>query len=120
MLRYALLTACGVLLSAPANAGVEDSASRFSAAEREAFRQDLENIQQRFYQASPESRRRWIESVRQQRQLLDQQEDQISSTQRRSRRSATEEQTGVNVSRAAVRPIRERVSDPSASQPPVP
>ena len=52
-----------------------ESDETFSAADRESFRQDIEHLQQNFYQASPESRRRWIESVRERRQLLDREED---------------------------------------------
>jgi hypothetical protein len=51
---------------------------RFNAEERELFRQDIEHLQQNFYQADPESRRRWIESVRERRQMLDREEDRAS------------------------------------------
>ncbi|MBU3693681.1 MAG: hypothetical protein FGM40_02490 [Rhodocyclaceae bacterium] len=60
-----------------------ESGSPLSSAERELFRQDVEHLQQNFYQASPESRRRWIESVRERRQQLDQQEDQAALAQSR-------------------------------------
>lgn len=51
---------------------------RFNAEERELFRQDIEHLQQNFYHANPESRRRWIESVRERRQMLDREEDRAS------------------------------------------
>lgn len=52
--------------------------ARFNAEDRELFRQDIEHLQQNFYQANPESRRRWIESVRERRQMLDREEDRVS------------------------------------------
>lgn len=52
--------------------------ARLNAEERELFRQDIEHLQQNFYQANPESRRRWIESVRERRQMLDREEDRVS------------------------------------------
>jgi hypothetical protein len=62
------------------NPAPEDADARlFSAAEREAFRNDLQDIQQQFYQATPESRRRWLQTVRERRQQLDLHEDQSSS-----------------------------------------
>lgn len=61
--------------------------SPLSMTELEALRQDVEHLQQNFYQASPEVRRRWIESVRERRQRLDLQEDQAASAPARVRAS---------------------------------
>jgi uncharacterized membrane protein YccC len=81
-----------------------------SAAERESFRQDIEHMRQNFYQASPESRRRWIESVRERRQQLDQEEDRALSGQAariKPSRAANVEPVRTPASRA----LRERISD---------
>lgn len=97
MTKNILLIACGavvgflvVLPAVPATPAAltdldADQDGRMSAAERELFRQDLEHIQQNFYQASPEMRRRWIESMRERRQQLDQEEDQATLVQPRIR-----------------------------------
>ena len=84
--------------------------SPFSAAEREAFRQDVEHLQQNYYQASPEMRRRWIESVRERRQRLDLQEDQAALPQSRIRasRATAPELPRTSVTRAQ---SRERLAD---------
>jgi hypothetical protein len=84
--------------------------SPFSAAEREAFRQDVEHLQQNFYQASPEMRRRWIESVRERRQRLDLQEDRSALPQSRIRASGA---TAPELPRASVTrtQARERLAD---------
>jgi hypothetical protein len=72
---------------APLEAPTDTAEFSLSSAELEAFRQDVEHLQQNFYQASPEMRRRWIESVRERRQRLDLQEDQTAMSQSRMRAS---------------------------------
>lgn len=90
--------------------GAAEAEFPLTAAEREAFRQDIEDLQQNFYQASPENRRRWIESVRERRQRLDLQEDQAILAPPRIRASRA---TAPELPRAGVvrTPPRERLAD---------
>jgi hypothetical protein len=90
-----------------------DPELRLSPAEREAFRQDVEHLQQNFYQASPEMRRRWIEAVRERRQRLDMQEDEAAlavfpQPNVRSSRATSPELPRSSVIRS---PARERLAD---------
>lgn len=99
MTKNGILVAAGASVCAlfaspavPATTGIvpdviPETESPLSAAELEAFRQDVEHLQQNFYQASPEMRRRWIEAVRERRQRLDLQEDQAALAQSRIRAS---------------------------------
>jgi len=87
--------------------------SIFSAAEREAFRQDVEHLQQNYYQASPEMRRRWIEAVRERRQRLDMQEDQAALVQAPQNRIKPSRASSPELPRSSVvrSPARERLAD---------
>jgi uncharacterized membrane protein len=80
------------LAAIPASAGATAEAppeadSPLSAAERQSLRQDVEHMQQNFYQASPEERRRWIEAVRERRLHLDAEEDRAALSEARIRKS---------------------------------
>lgn len=122
MFKTGLLAAAGALgffalatPAVPATTGVTSETppepdAPFSASEREAFRQDVEDLQQNFYQASPEMRRRWIESVRERRQRLDLQEDQAATAQSRIRasRASAPELPRASVTRAQT---RDRIPD---------
>jgi len=95
--RHGLLASAGALSlyaialpAIPASAGASAEASPeadspLTAAERQSLRQDVEHMQQNFYQASPEDRRRWIEAVRERRLHLDQEEDRAALAQARIR-----------------------------------
>lgn len=85
----------------------------FSAADREAFRQDVEHLQQNYYQASPEMRRRWIEAVRERRQRLDMQEDQAALAQSSQHRIKSSRASSPELPRSSVvrSPARERLAD---------
>ena len=95
--------------SVPVESGFE-AESPLSAAERELFRQDIEHLQQNFYQASPESRRRWLEAMRERRVLLDQEEDRAAMTQARIKptRAASTDPARPPASR---QPVRDRSAD---------
>ncbi len=84
-----------------------------TAAEREAFRQDVEHLQQNYYQASPEERRRWIEAVRERRQRLDMQEDGAALTPSAQPRIKSSRASSPELPRASVvrSPSRERLAD---------
>jgi hypothetical protein len=96
--RYGLQASVGALsfyviafAAIPASAGATAEAppeadSPWSAAERQSLRQDVEHMQQNFYQASPEERRRWIEAVRERRLHLDAEEDRAALSQTRIRK----------------------------------
>jgi len=90
-----------------------DPEQAFTAAEREAFRQDVEHLQQNYYQASPEMRRRWIEAVRERRQRLDMQEDQAAIAQPGQPRMKSSRASSPELPRSSVvrSPARERLAD---------
>lgn len=124
MSKTGFLAAAGLagMISFPLSAvpatyeGPETSAEpdqAFTAAEREAFRQDVELLQQNYYQASPEMRRRWIETVRERRQRLDLQEDQAGITQSAQSRIKSSRATSPELPRSSVvrSPARERLAD---------
>ncbi len=111
-----------VLLAASAAAAVADTRlGGFTPEEREAFRQDLEQIQQQYYeQSNPELRQRWLEAVRERRQRLDKEEDQrilrLQVPGRDPRRSQNPEAAGADLplhpqetTRATARQLRERI-----------
>jgi len=84
-----------------------------TAAEREAFRQDVEHLQQNYYQASPEMKRRWIEAVRERRQRLDMQEDGAALAPPAQPRIRASRASSPELPRSAVvrSPARERLAD---------
>lgn len=105
-----LVASPAIPATASAFSETTEAESPLSAAERQSFRQDVEYLQQNFYQASPEERRRWIEAVRERRLLLDQQEDRAALAQSRIRASRAAASEAVRP--ASARSVsRERVVD---------
>jgi uncharacterized membrane protein len=86
-LSFYVIALAAIPASAAATAEAPPEAdSPLSAAERQSLRQDVEHMQQNFYQASPEERRRWIEAVRERRLHLDAEEDRAALSQARIRK----------------------------------